>query len=323
MARVPSLLVLLALVALVAPVRAGSGVVDQSSPIPSTPETFDASDPAKVWQQQVRAGVAGELTGVRLRLGGPAGARVRLRIRPGAGWSIGAPVFETTLETGASGGQDFYVDTSSAHFRLRAGRRFVIEVQGDGSGAVLHGSSVSAERDPLYGEPLFLSGPHCFEACRSRVGFETFVQDGDITAFCFGRECPCGNDTSSTGCRNSTGAGAKLYWITGSTSVARDDLVLVSSSLPRGTSCLFVLASRQRHAPFGAGLLCASDVLARFAARASERTGATTMDGLVARAQGLVEPGSAWIVQVWYRDADGPCGGRANLSNALRIVFGP
>jgi hypothetical protein len=301
----------------------GSGVVDQSSPIPSAPTTFDASDPAKIWQQQVRGGVGGELTGIRVRVGGPAGARVTMRIRPGSGWSIGRAAFETTLVTSTPGGEDFYVDTSAAHFPVRAGRRFVIELQGDGSGAVLHGSSVASDSDPLYDEPLFLSGPRCFDSCRSRLGFETFVQDGDITAFCIGRKCPCDNDTGAGGCRNSIGSGAKLYWVNGSTSAGADDLELVAASLPRGASCLFLLGTRQGRAPFGAGVLCAGDVLVRIAGRASERTGATDLTGIVSRSHGLIGAGSAWIAQVWYRDVAGPCGGRANLTNALRIVYGP
>jgi hypothetical protein len=302
---------------------AASGVVDQSSPIPGVPATFDASDPAKVWQQQVRAGVAGELIGLRVRVGGPAGARVRLRIRPGTGWSCGKVVFETTLATAHEGGEDFYVDTSGAGFRVRAGRRFVIEIQGDGSGAVLHGNAVRETEEPLYGEPLFLSGPRCFDACRARLGFETFVEDGDITSFCFGRECPCDNDASGAGCRNSTRAGAKLYWVSGSTSAAADDLELVAASLPPGAPCLFLLGLRQRREPFGSGVLCTGDALARFPALASERTGAATLSAIAARSHGLVGAGSAWIVQVWYRDRIGPCGGRANLSNALRVAFGP
>jgi hypothetical protein len=51
--------------------------------------------------------------------------------------------------------------------------------------------------------------------------------------------------------------------------------------------------------------------------------------GIAAQAQqanppgGWILEGQTWHFQTWYRDPTGPCGSSFNLSNALRVSFGP
>jgi len=305
---------------------AQSGVRDQVSPSPGAGQlaNFAVSNPANVWQQQVRAGVAGELVGLRLRITGPAGARVTLRVRPGAGWSTGPAAFQTTLQKSSASSEELFVDASAAHFALVVGQRFVLELQGDGSLGGIDGSYVPPSQGaPQYSEPLFLSGPSCYASCGWRIGFETYVSDGDVTSFCHGVGCPCGNDTGSAGCRNSTGAGAMLYPTIGTTSVAADDLELVAASLPTSVSGIVFLGSTQIRAPFADGLRCAGGLTKRYGVAVSNTSGAITFTELASQSGGLVIAGSSWVLQAWYRDPSGPCLRTANLTNALLIVFVP
>lgn len=320
------LLAILAMALATPAVTAQSGVHDQMSPTPGTGQwaNFAVSDPAQVWQQQVRAGVAGRLSAVRLQLTGPATARALLRIRPAAGWSQAAPVFQTWLQKSAPGAEHFLVDTSSANFQLAVGQRFVLELQGDGSLAGVNGSYVPASQGaPEYAEPLFLSGPGCYGSCGWRIGFETWVSNGDVTEFCPGSGCPCSNDAAPGGCANSTGAGARLVRSAGTTGVAANDLQLGLSGLPAQVSTMLFMGPAQMRAPLGDGLRCAGGSPRRIQLALSSAAGTLTFDQIVLRAGGLATVGSTWHLQAWYRDPSGPCQGGYNLSSALQVVFAP
>jgi hypothetical protein len=38
---------------------------------------------------------------------------------------------------------------------------------------------------------------------------------------------------------------------------------------------------------------------------------------------GHILPGTTFHFQGWYRDPAGPCGTGKNMSNAVRVIFGP
>jgi hypothetical protein len=153
----------------------------------------------------------------------------------------------------------------------------------------------------------------------------------DIEPYCF---CDsggiCGNEDPSAGCANSTGSGSRLSQAGGSTSVAADDLVLGAVQVPPNTLGLYLMGGAATEAPLFDGRLCVaagSEGLFRFQAGSSGPAGVLTLGpGIVADSQGfgptgLVQVGSTWHFQAWYRDPGGPCGFGANLSNAARVTF--
>ncbi len=154
-----------------------TGLLDQWSPW--TPGigwflvTFDHNDPTLVWQQQVRAGVAGQLEGVRLLLNGPAGAQVTVRVREGAAWSAGPVLFTTVVTKQSPDDELVFVDTMSGNIGTTIGQPFVIETQGNGTGLWIGGNFVQPSvGPPVYPEPLMLAG---FEQNGARFSFETYV----------------------------------------------------------------------------------------------------------------------------------------------------
>lgn len=301
------------------------GVRDQVSPIPGAGQSanFAVSNPAQVWQQQVRAGVTGTLVGVGLRVTGPLGARLHVRIRPSAGWTSSAPVFQTSIVKSIAAAQDVEIDTRAAGFLVAPGQRFVIELQGDGSQAGVDGSFTPTSQGlAQYTEPLFLSGPGCYASCGWRVGFTTHVQNGDVTEYCAGQGCPCGNDSSAGGCANSTGAGARLAYSSGSTSVALDDLTLLATRLPPNVATVVFMGSVQSRVAFGDGLRCAAGSVKRFAIQPSV-AGSLVFAHPRSQSGSWIQPGAAWHFQAWYRDPAGPCHRSSNLSSALQVVFRP
>jgi hypothetical protein len=302
------------------------GVLDQVSPIPGAGQqaSFAVSSPSMVWQQQLRADVAGTLTAIEVELSGPATARALLRVRPSAGWSTAPPVHQVWLQKSQSGAQRYVVDVRGAELAVARGQAFVVELSGDGSLAGVNGSyTPSSSGAPQYPEPLFLSGPGCYASCGWRIGVRTWVQDGDLTEYCFGTGCPCGNDASAGGCANSTGHGARLAQSGGTTSVASDDLVLGVTHLPPYAPTLLFMGATQTRVPFGDGLRCAGGTPVRLRLAIADAHGVASFARVVTLARGLALPGSTWHLQAWHRDAAGPCGASYGQSSALQALFRP
>lgn len=139
---------------------------------------------------------------------------------------------------------------------------------------------------------------------------------------------PCSNPSADSGCRNSRGLGARLL-AQGSSSVARDDLVLTAVELPAGRSTLLFMGGGALVAPLGAGLRCVGAApgggLARWPLRISDAAGSASWGpALVASSQtGLnaIDAGELWRFQAWYRDASNACAQTTNLSDALALTF--
>lgn len=134
------------------------------------------------------------------------------------------------------------------------------------------------------------------------------------------RPCPCANESGTglgQGCRNSTGVGA-LFLGTGSNLVANDDLVLHIAQGPANKTALFLQGGSAVSLPFWDGIRCAGNPLIRLQAIALNASGAgASTVSIVTR--GGVTPGVSRIYQSWYRDPNGPCGTRCNVSAGLQI----
>ncbi len=149
--------------------------------------------------------------------------------------------------------------------------------------------------------------------------------------FCSEAIAPCGNDAQLAGCVNSLQAGATLH-VTGSASVARDDLVFRMESLPSGQNGLLCMGAETAATPFGDGVRrvgAGSVGLFRFPVRNSGVEGAIQEGpGLVQHsvqfgASGAITAGSTWFFQGMYRDPAGPCGSFFNLTSAVRATYQP
>jgi len=148
------------------------------------------------------------------------------------------------------------------------------------------------------------------------------------TPYCFEIACPCGNDDPGAGCINGSGAGSLLS-ASGTNSVALDDLVLTTESLPASSLAMVFMGMGQASPPFGNGLRCVVGHTYRLGPpRSSGPSGVLTLGpGIVAAsctsAPGCIAPLTTWRFQTWHRDAGGPCGGSINTSNALSVTFVP
>lgn len=168
---------------------AQTGTLDQQSPM--TNASFNLSASSLTWQQQVRVGVAGKLEGFQLMIQGNAGAQFNARVRVGDGWNTNTPVFSQLFTKPNNGNEIMFIDVSSANIMLNVNDTFVIETQGNDTGAGLVGNYVPPPGNPLYGEFLFLNQPGCFADCGWRHGFNTYmIVGGGLTLSVGGGRCP-------------------------------------------------------------------------------------------------------------------------------------
>lgn len=160
------------------------------------------------------------------------------------------------------------------------------------------------------------------------------------TAYCFSDSsiCPCGaSDWQGEvgGCPSFLGIGARLLTY-GTASVSGDDLELAVLDLPPTTLGRFYMGGAAAQVPFGNGLLCAGSGgygQFRFPAQPALSSGFYGAfrfgPGIAAHSQqffgglGVIQPGSTWRFQAWFRDVQNPCGGGFNTSNATSVTFQP
>lgn len=143
------------------------------------------------------------------------------------------------------------------------------------------------------------------------------------SAFCFGVNCPCGNDDPQGGCWNSTSQGARMSaW--GSLGMSNDDLVIATTGLVPGQMAVVLRGAASDPQMFGDGLRCVGGGSASFLVPPD----LAGMDGTLRRGPGMASSGVAPMVgtvvylQTWYRDPGAsPCGAGFGLSNALALEF--
>ncbi|GEM_PF-5855475 len=153
-----------------------TGTLEQVSPM--TNAGFNLGASSLQWQQQVKVGVAGQLEGFQLMIQGNAGAQFNARVRVGDGWNTGAILFDQLITKPNNGNELMFIDVTSANINLNVGETFVIETQGNDTGAGLVGSYVPPPGAPLYDQNLYLNGPGCFADCGWRHGFNTYMLEG-------------------------------------------------------------------------------------------------------------------------------------------------
>jgi hypothetical protein len=137
---------------------------------------------------------------------------------------------------------------------------------------------------------------------------------------------PC--EPPSTYCiaaTNSTGQGAHIGW-QGSTSITQNDLTLLVSGCPPNHPGLFFFGSYPTQIPFGEGYLCVTGNQHRLAPILFADGGGSASYALdfanPGSAASLIQPGSTWNFQFYYRDPQ-PIGHGFNLSDALHASFCP
>jgi hypothetical protein len=148
-------------------------------------------------------------------------------------------------------------------------------------------------------------------------------------AYCYGNDCPCGNEDRKNGCENSTGLGGYLL-ASGSTSIEADDLTLVLTHMPPNSFHVLIMGQSWSEMHLGDGMLCVdvSSATFRFPVSQSSSVGFDVLGpGLVDFTHqsfgepGRIDPGETWHFQNWYRDSNGPCGSGFSVTNAYTILF--
>lgn len=304
---------LLAMPFLAPSASAHTGDLDQIS-LPSN-AWFNCYEPIHIWQQQVRVAIPGRLDAFELLVTGPLNAEVDLRLRVGDAWNVGPVVWSTHYTKTSLGTVTVNFNVLAEDLVFAAGDTFVIEAQGNDTGAQLRGSYVAPADGPsLYPEPLTLNGPGCYENCGYSIAFRTWMISDLSENYC-------------AATYNSTGAAASMA-ASGSFDVAANDLVLHASSAPPGQLGLFLYGGAQNAVLFGDGLLCVGAGgagLVRLPVGMVDAGGVLTtpLDNSSWGAPATqITPGSTWYFQAWFRDM--PAGGSGfNLSDGLEVTFLP
>lgn len=233
-----------------------------------------------------------------------------------------------TIAVGAPNASTTGHQTGAAYLFRRAGADWRQAAQLESKDGVLH---------DFFGDAIAFDGERALVGAKGDDGFGNhtgaayvFQLPGEVTPYGFCALGPCNNSDSTAGCVNSTGRGARLA-ACGSTSVAADDLVLDTASLPPGTGAVLLRGGATAYAPFGDGLRVVGPGAAglyRYAAvtvapDGSLRLGPGLVGGSVALSGGPIAAGETWTFQLAFVDPSGPCASAVNLSNGLAITFVP
>ncbi|MCC6409827.1 MAG: FG-GAP repeat protein [Planctomycetes bacterium] len=189
------------------------------------------------------------------------------------------------------------------------------------------GFAASSDRDGDGRGDLLLGIPNASDfAGRVQVAVDdapqfigTVLALGDGT----GAACPCGNvGGAGQGCATSTGSGASLRAL-GSASLSDVNFHLRSEGAPVGHLSVLFSAAQPANGglgtPFGDGLKGLAGTLKRLDQKSlcSSVVDWTSFPGT------SIAPGATAYYQVWFRDLNGPCGGHANMTNAVAVTFAP
>ncbi len=143
------------------------------------------------------------------------------------------------------------------------------------------------------------------------------------TALCFTSvpNAPCGNYDASAGAQNRTGIGAELNAV-GSLSVGADDLRLVATGLSPGVPSVFFTGTSAVQVFHDNGVRCAGGSVLRRKVNSASSVGAVSFGPGLGALTGWTA-GQSFVLQIWYRDGNGPCGSASNFSNALQVLLVP
>ncbi len=123
---------------------------------------------------------------------------------------------------------------------------------------------------------------------------------------------------------HSSGPGARIAY-GGSSSLAAGDFELRVAGAPTGKFGIFFYGPNAIQAPFGDGFRCVGGSTFRLnPALLTDPAGAAVRPvdlGAPPSPAGLIQAGSRWNFQFWYRDPMGPLGSGFNLSDGLGVTF--
>ena len=135
-----------------------------------------------------------------------------------------------------------------------------------------------------------------------------------------GAACPCGNESEDplTGCRNSTGLGARIS-VSGSNVVSANDAVFhLTQAVPNKTA-LLLQGQNAIAIPFKNGILCTGSPTQRLMVSPTNANGSSSSYGSIVDAAGLA-PGMTRYYQWWYRSGlQSTCGMGSNFSGAVAV----
>ena len=134
---------------------------------------------------------------------------------------------------------------------------------------------------------------------------------------------PCGPRPGCLGVPNSTGHPATVSGI-GSGSIAANDLTLVVEGCPQNTFGLMFLGQGPAQAPLGNGIRCVDAPLFRMPAISVDAAGTAMIpfDPSNTQTQAVIDPGSTWTFQFWFRDVAAG-GAYHTVSGSLDVTFCP
>ena len=122
-----------------------------------------------------------------------------------------------------------------------------------------------------------------------------------------------------------TGGEAADMLVTGSGSVADNDLKMGVRRAPPGTFGIFFYGSRRTMLPFGDGFRCVGGASQRLGPLVSvdDSGAASRLIDVMAptNTKTAIEPGATWHFQFWFRDSPGVTG--FNTSDAVTVTFRP
>jgi hypothetical protein len=321
----------LLLTTLTSAAAAQTGVLDQSNPYPPPPPTqtagFNGGTPSLIWQQEVQTGVAGQLEGVNVYLNGAVGASFNLRLRAGAGFSSSPALFQTLVtKTSAAPFETVFVNCSAANLQFAQGALFVIEIQGNDTGAGFLGTYTPPPTAPAYPRPLFLGSSTCYADCGWRLSFDTFM----LTTPAPTNYCTAG--TTTNGCNATISASAQP-----SASQATPCTLTVANVEGQKQGLVFYGLDNTGFTP----LPWATTSTSFFCVKSpTQRTFPQTSGGVANQCNGVLSvelnnffgafpsalglpfaTGDKLYVQAWFRDPPAPR--TTNLSNAIELTMKP
>jgi hypothetical protein len=163
-----------------------------------------------------------------------------------------------------------------------------------------------------------------------------------VEPMCFGdgsgiTACPCNNNgTPGHGCENSSSTGGSILTAAGTPNVSSDSLVFTASGERPSALSIFLQGDQEiSEVTFGDGLRCAGGNLKRLYTKNAVNgtvvapTGAELSVTARSAATGDTIPSfGTRVYQVYYRDptasfCPAPPGNTFNISNGLRVIWGP